>query len=123
MQSTGSRFYVSGLFDRLVGRGLDGSTHAPLISLADRPASGPIGRQIQGAYINPFHASFIRELGMLVPRQTAASSKWASNGFPVLRMLQLIRASLLARATASLLRCKRFEAAVSQAPKLNRSQF
>jgi hypothetical protein len=26
--------------DRLAGRGLDGNTHAPLISLADRPPSG-----------------------------------------------------------------------------------
>lgn len=67
MQSTGSRFYVSGLFDRLAGRGLDGSTLAPLISLADRPGFGQIGRQIQDAYINPFHASFIRELGHAHP--------------------------------------------------------
>ncbi len=32
----GNRSYVPGLFDRLAGRGLDGSTHAPLVSLADR---------------------------------------------------------------------------------------
>ena len=36
LQDFGSRSYVSGLFDRLAGRGLDGSTHAPLVSLADR---------------------------------------------------------------------------------------
>lgn len=35
----GRRKYVSGLLDRLVGRGLDGNTHAPLISLADRSIS------------------------------------------------------------------------------------
>jgi len=35
---TGSRWYVSGLFDRHAGRGLDGSTHARLVSLADRSA-------------------------------------------------------------------------------------
>src|SRR5205823_5175560 len=42
--------------DRLAGRGLDGNTHAPLISLADRPPSGHSGHQIQGASIDPFHA-------------------------------------------------------------------
>jgi hypothetical protein len=42
--------------DRHAGRGLDGNTHAPLISLADRPTSSRLGHQIQGASINPFHA-------------------------------------------------------------------
>jgi hypothetical protein len=42
--------------DRRAGRGLDGNTHAPLISLADRPSSGHSGHQIQGASIDPFHA-------------------------------------------------------------------
>jgi len=36
LQGVGSRSYVSGLFDRLAGRGLDGSTHASSVSLADR---------------------------------------------------------------------------------------
>ena len=42
--------------DRRAGRGLDGNTHAPLISLAERPPSGHLGHQIQGAFIDPFHA-------------------------------------------------------------------
>jgi hypothetical protein len=41
---------------RLAGRGLDGNTHAPLISLAARPPSGHEGHQIPGASIDPFHA-------------------------------------------------------------------
>jgi len=52
----GSRKYVSGLFDRLAGRGLDGNTLAPLISLADRLVFNPLGHQIPGAVIDPFHA-------------------------------------------------------------------
>src|ERR1043166_7813158 len=42
---------------RRAGRGLDGNTHAPLISLADRPTSSHSGHQIQGASIDPFHAA------------------------------------------------------------------
>src|ERR1043166_5693416 len=41
---------------RRAGRGLHGNTHAPLISLADRPTSSHSGHQIQGASIDPFHA-------------------------------------------------------------------
>src|SRR5215469_6027655 len=42
--------------DRLVGRGLDGSTHAPLTSLAGRLSSNQSVHQVQGASIDPFHA-------------------------------------------------------------------
>ena len=42
--------------DRRVGRGLHGSTHAPLISLAGRLSSNQSVHQIQGASIDPFHA-------------------------------------------------------------------
>jgi hypothetical protein len=49
--------------DRHAGRGLDGSTHAPLISFSDRLSSSQKGHQIQGASINPFHAFLNRELG------------------------------------------------------------
>ena len=42
--------------DRLAGRGLDGSTHAPLISLPAKLPGSRLGHQIQGASINPFHA-------------------------------------------------------------------
>ena len=52
----GSRIYVSGLCDRLAGRGLVGRTLAPLISLADRLAGNHSGHQIPGALIDPFHA-------------------------------------------------------------------
>ena len=43
--------------DRLAGRGLDGSTHAPLISLPARLPGSRLGHQIQGESINPFHAT------------------------------------------------------------------
>jgi hypothetical protein len=43
--------------DRLAGRGLDGSTHAPLISLAARLRSNHSRHQILGAAFNPFHAT------------------------------------------------------------------
>ena len=46
-----------GSVDRRAGRGLDGNTHAPLISLADRLSSSHSGHQIQGASIDPFHAA------------------------------------------------------------------
>jgi hypothetical protein len=43
--------------DRLAGRGLDGSTRAPLTSFSDRLSSNQTGHQVQGASIDPFHAS------------------------------------------------------------------
>ena len=43
--------------DRLAGRGLDGSTHAPLISLPARLPGSRLGHQIRDASINPFHAT------------------------------------------------------------------
>jgi hypothetical protein len=46
------------LFDRLAGRGLDGNTHASLVSLADRLASNHLGHQTLDAFIDPFHALF-----------------------------------------------------------------
>ena len=52
----GSRGYVSGLFDRLAGRGLDGNTHAPLVSLAERFTWNQLGHQTSGAFLDPFHA-------------------------------------------------------------------
>jgi hypothetical protein len=48
--------------DRHAGRGLDGSTHASLISLADRSEVNHLGHQILDASINPFHAFLDREL-------------------------------------------------------------
>jgi hypothetical protein len=36
LHGIGSRRYVSGLFGQHAGCGLDGNTHAPLVSLADR---------------------------------------------------------------------------------------
>lgn len=56
LQDIGSRGYVSGLFDRLAGRGHDGNTHAPLVSLADRLAGNHLGHQTSGALLDPFHA-------------------------------------------------------------------
>ena len=41
----GSRLYVSGLFDRLTRRGLDRSTHAVLISLANIPQKKTAARR------------------------------------------------------------------------------
>ena len=52
----GSRRYVSGLFDRLAGRGHDGNTHAPLLSLADKSTGDHLGHQSLGAFLDPFHA-------------------------------------------------------------------
>jgi hypothetical protein len=46
-----------GLFDRLAGRGgLDGNTHASLVSLPDRLTSNHSGHQTLDAFIDPFHA-------------------------------------------------------------------
>ena len=56
LQAFGSRLYVSGLSDRHAGRGHDGNTHAPLISLADRSSSDHLGYQTLGAFLGPFHA-------------------------------------------------------------------
>lgn len=49
--------------DRLAGRGLDGNTRALLASLPDRPTSGHLGHQAQGAQIHPFHACFVANFG------------------------------------------------------------
>ena len=55
LQAFGSRLYVSGLSDRHAGRGHDGNTHAPLISLADRSSSDHLGYQTLGAFqLGPF---------------------------------------------------------------------
>ena len=49
--------------DRLAGRGHDGNTHAPLVSLADRLSSNHSGHQTLGAFFVPFHAFILnREL-------------------------------------------------------------
>jgi len=53
---SGSRWYVSGLFDRLAGRGLDGNTHASLVFLTDRLACNHSCHQTLDAFIDPFHA-------------------------------------------------------------------
>ena len=51
-------------FDRLAGRGLDGNTHAFLVSLADKLTSNHSGHQTLDASIDPFHAVFsIAKLG------------------------------------------------------------
>jgi hypothetical protein len=49
----------------------------------------------------------------------STSLLWVSNALPVLSTLQAMRASLLASAVASLLRCIRGAALVSHWPKLN----
>lgn len=56
---------------RLAGRGLDGNTHAPLVSLADRLTSSPSGHLTLRAFLDPFHAliSFANWFDKLLPRQ------------------------------------------------------
>ncbi len=47
---------MSGLLDRLASRGLDGNTHAPLVSLADRLTGSHFDHQALRAFLDPFHA-------------------------------------------------------------------
>ena len=54
----GSRRYVSSLFDRLAGRGLDGNTPASSDTLVDRLASNHLCQQALDALIDPFQAFF-----------------------------------------------------------------
>ena len=103
--------------DRHAGRGLDGSTHAPLISLADRLPSNHLGHQILGASINPFHAN-PQSRTRLRRRLDRRASIWVSKALSCRRTLQAMRASLLANATASLFLWSRSAAVLSHAPKL-----
>src|SRR6476620_12719816 len=107
------------LFDRLAGRGLDGNTHASLVSLADRLASNHLGHQTFDAFIDPFHTFSLSRtrVGLQI---AVTSRREASKGFSLRRMLHVIRASLFARAVASLLRCSRGAAFRSHVPKLKR---
>jgi len=95
-----------------------------VVSLADRPFQ-PSGLSDSGGVCFPFHACLVRELlWIMTGRQTLAmtSSLWASNGVRCLNTLQAMRASLLARAMASLFRCMRLDARASQSPKLKSGQ-
>ena len=56
-------------------------------------------------------------------QMAVTSGLWLSNAFSCLRTLHAMRASLLAKAVASLLRCSLVAASVSQGPKLNFSQL
>ena len=42
--------------DRHAGRGLDGNTHAPVVSLAERLLCSQTGHQTLRAFLDPFHA-------------------------------------------------------------------
>src|SRR5262252_4121633 len=109
--------------DRLAGRGLDGSTHAPLISLPAKLPGSRLGHQIQGASINPFHATpQSRTRFRWRPRSPLPQAGY-QNAFLLCRTLQAIRASLFANATASLFLCNRCDAVLSHAPKLYREQI
>jgi hypothetical protein len=59
---SGSRSYVSGLFGRLVGRGLDGAYARALVSLIRRLEASHLCHQTLGAFISPFHSILGREL-------------------------------------------------------------
>ena len=52
----GAEVAESGVFDRLAGGGLDGNTHASLVSLADRLASNHLRHQTLDAFVDPFRA-------------------------------------------------------------------
>ncbi len=101
----GSRRYVSGLLDRLAGRGLDGDTRALLVSLADRLPGNRLGHQTSSA-------QFLRSMPLFPianfveggwPQTARTSSRGASKAAPWRSTLQAMRASLLASAAASLL--------------------
>src|SRR5829696_8993020 len=91
--------------DRRAGRGLDGNTHAPLASLADKLTGSHLGHQARGALISPFHAGSIANSGRGV--REPAPPWCVSKARPWHSTLQLMRASLLARAVASLFLCRR----------------
>ena len=63
--------FVSGLFDRLAGRGLDGNTHAPVVSFSERLHHSQVGHQTLRAFLDPFHAviSFANSCGVLPVRR------------------------------------------------------
>ena len=116
----GNRSYVSGL--------LIGSRAVALMGLRTRLGliSGKIlvdrkGRQTLGAYfLRSMLSSLSRTPFDRGKRQmvSMAISLGASNRVPCRRTLHAVRASLLASATAALLRGMRFTASVSQGPKL-----
>ena len=102
--------------------------HAPLVSLADRSA------RVDRATIRVnrlWVRNLIRSIQFLscelVPGRysqlAAILFRLASKGSPLARTLQAIRASLLAKAVASLFRCSRVAASVSHGPKLNFCQL
>ena len=119
----GNRSYVSGL---LIGS--RAFACSPLMGLRTRLGliNGKVladhkGRQTLGAYfLRSMLSSLSRTPFDRGKRQMAsmAISLGASNRVPCRRTLHAVRASLLASATAALLRGMRFTASVSQGPKL-----
>ena len=65
-------------FDRLAGRGLDGNTHAFLVSLADRLTSNHSGHQTLDAFIDPFHAFSLSRTGVRSGPDIIASGRKVS---------------------------------------------
>ncbi len=65
-----------------------------------------LGQQTLGAYLNPFHAAISVASGIRgrLVQMAATSFRLASKALPLARTLQAIRASLFARAVASLFR-------------------
>jgi len=77
-----------------------------VVSLADRLTSNHLGHQTLDAIIDPFHAFSLARTPMRGLAQIAmASRRLMSKVFSLRRMLQAIRASLLARAVASFRSC------------------
>lgn len=120
LRGFGNRSYVSGL--------LIGSRAVALMGLRTRRGliSGKVdddllGRQTLGAYLlrsmlsSPSRTPFRPWLLQIASR---AGSCFASNRVPWWRTLQAVRASLLAKAMAALLRGIRATAPVSHGPKL-----
>lgn len=114
----GSRSYVSGLLiDTRVVALLGLRSHLDLIT--GQVIVDYLGRQILGAQYFRSMLSICRELFWVASAQTpiATSSLCASNAALCLSMLQAMRASLLASATAALFRCMRSQARARQSPK------
>jgi hypothetical protein len=90
----------------------------------DRLASNHLCQQALDALIDPFQAFFsvVNSRGGLA-QESHYLAMGASKAFSLCGMLHAIRASLLAMAVASLLRCILGAAFRSHAPELKRSQF
>ena len=88
----------------LAGAFLDGSTHAPLVLLTARLSSSHLCHQTLSAYLDPFHAVSQSRTSVRSAQIAETPRQWVSNVFLCRRTLQAMRASLLAKAVASLLR-------------------